>query len=75
MGKSKKKHHKKPKEEPVEEPTVEEPTVEDPIIEDKLEEDDIDLEETIKKTSKTKSICKSILRFLGSNFGLFIVLV
>ena len=67
MGKSKKTNVKKHKEIPIEEPMKED--------EPETVEDDIDLEESLKKTSKAKRICKLILRFLGSNFGLFIVLV
>ena len=67
MGKSKKKPAKKHKEMPIKKPTKED--------EPETDVDDNDLEETPKKTSKARSICKLILRFLGSNFGLFIVLV
>ena len=69
MGKSKKKHEKKHKEKdlPIEELIKE--------VEPETVEDDTDLEEIPKRTSKSKSICKLILRFLGSNFGLFLVLV
>ena len=67
MGKSKKKHEKKLKDLPITEPVKE--------VDPETVEDDTDLEETPKKTSKSKSICKLILRFLGSNFGLFLVLV
>lgn len=67
MGKSKKKNGKKHKDIQFEEPIKEDVP--------KTVEDDIDLEETPKKASKAKNICKLILRFLGSNFGLFIVLV
>ena len=50
---------------------------EEPIQEEEPEliDDDTELEKTNEKSSKKRGICKLILRFLGSNFGLFIVLV
>ena len=74
MGKSKKKHAKKHKEVLLEDPVIEEEHVIEEDGQVNEDEEATDFDGDTEEPPKKKGICTLILRFLGSNFGLFIVL-